>query len=262
MQKKQMMGDFKLREQQQQARERKEQVRSVVEQAKAVLHPLFGVPAPDLKVVLAPYDAQSDGSFDDKAMRVLFRGSDFYGTTPYDAHTVGEEVGHAFHFLMRPDVWELSRPDCGQKARWVADGSFVPNCERVCDAANLVELVGCYAGLVFVEQTKSVHDVKNYVNAEKVRWQDWKMSRFKARVRRHAKRFEQYGASLGVLTGDFFKELDARMEEKYLIHGAGYRAAFDLYGFPPFLRKKGFNIALLADTLTDYYREMNKLQRS
>ncbi len=177
-------------------------------------------------------------------------------------HTIGEEVGHNLHFLRRPELFPRARPGLDVLIASVADGEHGSIIWDSMTVSNLLEMVGFYSGLRFLEAMKGASALRRYrerCEPELAAWTlaaglgivaYWSRIRGKAVTEQYQQRGEKLLADLEAVEPDAGPK-DARSLMIDLTHRTGYRLALDMDCWPAVRQRELFDLALTVDTLPE-----------
>lgn len=179
-------------------------------------------------------------------------------------HTMGEEVGHALHFILRPEIFRRAKPAKEAVIQAVEQGRY---CELLRDSllcSNLIEMIGFLAGLIFLEGQVGREAAKTYRERSEPYLEPWGMAEALSLVdyftQLHtesvSKAFGQAPESWrakakAARPNTLPKDANELMIE--LTHRMGYRLALDIHAQPRERQEELFRLALRADTILEFY---------
>lgn len=151
-------------------------------------------------------------------------------------HTVGEEVGHALHFHLLPQIFMKSDPSHERILEAITRGIYRDLFVQTIEASNLTEFVGFFSGLYFLRQQSDSKLAKEYADIALKAYESYIPERFSvvheladndARSVEAAYQKSPLNIKEQVLDGAKDKRITDLMS--HLKHGFGYWLASKVY---------------------------------
>jgi len=184
-------------------------------------------------------------------------------------HTIGEEVGHNLHFLVRPDLFPKARPTQEMSLDAIAQGQYATLLRENVLYNNLLEMIGFYCGLRFLEIESGKRNADAYIERCRENLNNWTLDRilpliefFGAESEKRLKtEYQQSPEEFIKAAFETDKFHDSNIEKwwRKVIHRIGYYLGCRLYGLPQDQQLQHIETALQANTVLDFC-DRTKLQ--
>lgn len=182
-------------------------------------------------------------------------------------HTIGEEVGHGLHFLVRSDLFPKARPTKEMTLDAIAQGKYATNLLENMLCNNLLEMVGFYCGLRFLEIMNGKRAAHSYIERCVENLHGWTLDRIVPLIDFFGKQSgkhldERYRQSpeefiKAALETDKFNDSNVETWWRSVIHRVGYNFACELYGLSPEQQLQHIEIALQTNSILEFNDKAN-----
>lgn len=183
-------------------------------------------------------------------------------------HTIGEEVTHALHHSLRPELWATAHPTKAHCLEHMADppAEFAQDLWRSILSTNLIEMVGFWGGLRFLRHSRGARAAREYAELWLPELVHWRVSTglylvdtfcgvhaesvcgdYRASPQEHAAKIE--AAQPNSLPKDLNQFWDS------LIHNIGYRLACDLFALEEERQSELLAFALSMNTIDEFHAQ-------
>jgi hypothetical protein len=227
---------------------------------------VFGLVKPSTVVVLGRVSGSAFGAQFDHTRNVIFL--DPQELKQWDdlelVHTMGEEVGHALHYILRPDLYRRANPTKEEVIQAVELGRFSELLRDSLLCSNLIEMIGFLAGLIFLEGRSGRDAAMAYRKRTEPYLEPWTMPEALSLIDVFTKlHCESVSESFGKAPEAWRERAestrpntlprDANELMIQLTHRMGYRLALDVHAQAQDRQEELFQHALRADTILDFY---------
>ena len=181
----------------------------------------------------------------------------------YIVHTLGEELGHNYHYNINPLLFENSDPSKKQILEAIKKGMYEELANKVLQTSNLIEFVGFSSGLFVLTEMYNLGTARDFVNIGLEEFADYipeNLPFLEEIAEANNKQVEQAYASnpknieKQVLKGKQEPQIEETMNN--LKHGYGYYLACKNYQLSYSDRVNNFKAALNLETISQLYTKI------
>ena len=179
-------------------------------------------------------------------------------------HTIGEEVGHALHYILRPDLYRRAKPTKEEVIQAVEHGRFSEQLRDSLLCSNQIEMIGFLTGLMFLESRSGRDATMAYRQRSEPYLEPWTMPEALSLIDEFTKlHCESVSESFGKAPEAWRERAesarpntlpkDANELMIQLTHRMGYRLALDVHAQAQDRQEELFQLALRAGTISEFY---------
>jgi hypothetical protein len=227
---------------------------------------VFGLVKPSTVVVSGRVSGSAFGAQFDHMRNLIF--VDVYELKRWDdlevVHTMGEEVGHALHFILRPELFRRAKPAKEAVIQAVEEGRYSDLLRDSLLCSNLIEMIGFLAGLMFLENRSGRDAAMSYRKRSEPYLEPWTMPDALSLIDEFTNlHCESVSKSIGKAPEAWRERAesarpntlpkDANEVMIHLTHRLGHRLALDVHAQAQDRQEELFQHALRADTILDFY---------